>query len=186
MFRLPTLAAAISLCFFIYWYFIKYCSNYFIGVIATVILISCDGIARIHGTRTGEYETLLILFTTNYLFAYFHFLQTKNYKWLVLFFVLLIAATLTKGVQALLFFPALFFYTIFTKNLKYILLNKFFYIGFLSFLFIVVGYYLLREQYNPGFLKTVWNNELCERFTTVIENHKQPFTYYFGLRIIDC
>lgn len=180
VFRLPTLAAAIALCFFIYWYFIKYRSNYFIGVIATVILISCDGIARIHGTRTGEYETLLILFTTTYLFAYFQFLETKENKWLASFFVLLICATLTKSIQALLFLPALFFYTIFTKNLKSILVNKIFYIGFLSFLFIVVGYYLLREHYNPGFLNTVWNNELGGRFTTVIENHKHPFTYYFG------
>lgn len=180
VFRLPTLIAAIALCFFIYWYFIKYHRNYFIGVIATVILISCDGIARLHGTRTGEYETVLIFFTTTYLIAYFHFLETKNNKWLMLFFMLIIAASLTKGIQALLLLPALFFYTLFTKNIKIILSSKYFYLGILSYLFFVIGYYFLREQYNPGFLKTVWMNELGGRYTTVIENHKEPFTFYIG------
>jgi len=180
VFRLPTFIAAISLCFFIYWYFIKYHAIYFIGIVATIILISCNGISRMHGARTGEYDTLLVFFTTTYLIAFFQFLESKNNKWLALFFILLIAASLTKGIQALFFMPALLTYTVLTKNLKQLLTSTNFYIGIFAYLFFVIGYYLLREYYNPGFLKIVWLNELGGRYSDVIESHNAPFTFYFG------
>ncbi|MFN8237598.1 MAG: glycosyltransferase family 39 protein [Chitinophagales bacterium] len=179
IFRLPSFVAAIGLCFFIWWYFIKYYSNYIIGLFFVIIIISCDGIARIHGAKTGEYETLLLFFTTTYLISYFQFLQTENKKWLILFFLLITSAVLTKGIQALIFTPAMFLYTAYTKKIKSVITTPYFFGGIIFFLFTVIGYYLLREYYNHGYLMAVWNNELGGLYTTSLEGHKLPMEFYF-------
>jgi 4-amino-4-deoxy-L-arabinose transferase-like glycosyltransferase len=42
----------------------------------------------------------------------------------------------------------------------------------------LLSFYLLREQYNPGYLQAVWNNELGGRFGSPLEEHHGPFTFY--------
>lgn len=64
-----------------------------------------------------------------------------------------------------------------------LLRQKELYIGVAGFLFFVVGYYVLREHYNPGYIKTVWENELGGRYTSSIEGHDSyPLIYYDWLQ----
>ena len=44
----------------------------------------------------------------------------------------------------------------------------------------VIGYYLLREANNIGYIDAVIENELGGRFSEVIENHKHGFWYYYN------
>ncbi|MEO1438409.1 MAG: hypothetical protein AAFV80_22915, partial [Bacteroidota bacterium] len=54
-----------------------------------------------------------------------------------------------------------------------------FYIGVAAFLFVVGGYYTLREFMGPGYLEAVWKNEFV-RYGTTTENHKADFWHYYN------
>ena len=53
------------------------------------------GNTRLHGTRTGDYDALLTLFTTAYCFSYFSFLEDERPKYLYATFIFLLLAVMT-------------------------------------------------------------------------------------------
>lgn len=162
--RMVSPLAALATCLFIYWFFLVKMKKPWLGILTCLVLVTCKGYIKLHGVRTGEYDALLVLFTTMYLLYYFLFLQEKQNKYLYAFFISLILACLTKGIAALLFLPAVFLYTLADKNVLHVLRSKHFYIGIFLFIVFVPGYYLLREHYNPGFIDAVKGNEFGGRY----------------------
>ncbi|MDB5283554.1 MAG: hypothetical protein JWO06_2629, partial [Bacteroidota bacterium] len=121
-------------------------------------------------------------FSTCYLLAFFLYTESagnKRNKFLLLFFISVTAAVMTKGIAGLLFAPALFIFALFRKQVVSTLRNKYFYLGTLGFLVVVLGYYFLREHYNPGYLAVVSENELGGRFSDVNEQHGGDWNYYW-------
>ena len=51
--------------------------------------------------------------------------------------------------------------------------------GLFGFLFVVGGFYGIREIIEPGYWHAVWENELGGRYLTTIENHHHGFGFYF-------
>lgn len=49
------------------------------------------------------------------------------------------------------------------------------------FIIPVVLYYVLREHYNPGYFKAVIENEFGGRYFKTLENHNNPFDFYYIL-----
>jgi len=158
----------------------KYLKSTWFGLIAVFVLITSYGYINVHATRTGDYDALLALFTTLGGLLFFSFCETKNYKHLYLFFIFTALAVLTKSITGLLFIPAIVIYSIVQKQFLPLLKSKHFYIGLLSFLVLVLGYYFLREANNPGYIAAVQQNELGGRFLEVIEKHQQGFWFYFN------
>lgn len=126
---------------------------------------------------------MLVLFATAYALFYFLYLETSSRKYLYAFFIALILAALTKGVAAVLVLPALLLYTVFSRKLLPLLKDKHTYAGIGLFLFFVGGYYLLREHYNPGFIKQVAINELGGRYLHVVDNCVPPGRLYYYNRL---
>ncbi len=176
--RLPTALSAIFTCLFLYWFLTKKFNAPLLGIFAVIILITTPGYVTIHGIRTADYDGTLTLFTTLYTLFFFLFLEEgrKKYFWLSITFI--ICAVLTKGIAGLLFFPGLILYAIYKKKVVSLVKMPQLYLGLFTFLFFVVGYYLLREQYNPGFIKAVMQNEVGGRFLDTIEGHKGDAMYY--------
>jgi len=50
---------------------------------------------------------------------------------------------------------------------------------------LVLGYYFLREQVDPGYLELVFDNELGGRYDETNEGHEHPFYYYLNLLVTD-
>lgn len=178
--RLPSAIAALGTCLAMLFLSKRYLNNHWLGIIAVLVLITSQGYISIHGTRTGDYDALLTLFTTTACFAFFAFTEKRQNKWLYLFFVLLTLAVLTKSITALLFAPALVLYLLWRKQFLQTLKNKHLYIGTIGFLIISLGYYLLREAYNPGYLNAVYENDLGGRFLSTIESHNHDNWYYYN------
>ncbi len=181
--RFPAAACAALTIIFIF-LFVGYVSgNGWIGLVAATVLCTAKGYIDYHGSRYGEYDAPLTLFTTCYLLAFFMFTEEQFERrkniFLLLFFGALTLAALTKSIAALLFLPSLFIYALFRKKVIPILTNRYFYLGAVGFLFFVIGYYLLREHYNAGYIQAVFNNELGGRFLNANEDHKAPFNFYF-------
>jgi len=178
--RLPSAITAFFTCIVLLIFSHRYLKNSWFGFIAVLILITSHGYINLHATRTGDYDAFLTLFTTLSGLLFFSYCEKQNYRHLYLFFLFTALAVLTKSVTGLLFLPAMLIYSIVRKQLIPLLKNKHFYIGLLSFSVIVVGYYLIREAYNPGYIAAVKENELGGRYLDVIENHQSGFWYYYN------
>ncbi len=178
--RLPSAFAAFFTCLALLIFSIRYLKKFWFGFIAVLVLITSHGYINVHASRTGDYDAMLAFFTTISCLFFFLFIESKKNKHLYLFFLSTALAVLTKSIVGLLFIPALAIYALWQMQIFSILKNKHFYIGFLSFLFVTVGYYLLREKLNHGYLAAVYENEFGGRFLNVVENHKQDFMYYYN------
>lgn len=180
--RLPAALAALATVFFLGFFCWKQLKRPILGITSMGVLLTTSGYIRTHVSRTGDYDALLILFMVLFLFSFFRFVhsdQTKERRRLLFLTALWLAlATLTKGVAGLLFVPAAFMYLLLKKQGLTVLKSRDTYLAGGLFLSLVLGYYFLREHYNPGYLKAVWENELGGRYFETIENHKAPFFYY--------
>lgn len=176
--RLPVGLSAFFTCIFLLWFSVKYIKSFWFGFIVVLLLITTNGYIEIHGARTGDYDVVLTLFTTIYCLSFFLFLETNKDKYLHVFFLALTLAMYTKGVQALLFLPALALYIGITKRYYSVFKNKLLYVDGLASILLIGTYYLTREYFNPGYLSAVWNNEIGGRYLHIIEYHKHQRTYY--------
>ncbi len=158
--RLPSALAALATCLLIYWLLAKKFKAPWLGVISCVILVSSAGYVRMHGTRSADYDSMLTLFITACSIYYYLYLEEAKGKYLTYTIVCLILACLTKGIAGLMVTPALLLYTLYKKKLLVLLKDKRFYAGLAGFGIFVLGYYLLREHYNPGYIQAVQDNEL--------------------------
>ncbi len=177
--RLPSALAAFFTILMLFIFGKRFLKSEWLGFSAAMILVTSSGFVNIHISRTGDYDALLILFTTLSLVSFYVFSEGNKTKYLYAFFIFTAMAVLTKSISGLLFLPGILIYSIFTKQTIPLLRNRHFYFGLSAFLFIVVGYYWLREINNPGFLEAVQENEIGGRYLTEIESHKGPFWFYY-------
>lgn len=177
--RLPSAIAALLTCVALLVFSIKRMGSYWLGIIASLILVTSVGYVSIHGTRTGDFDSLLTLFITLYSLAAFSYTEGRKGKHLVYFFLFVVLAALTKGVQAFIMLPAIFLYGTVKlwQKLTWSAVSAIVFGGLLAML-AIGSYYLLREQHNPGYLLAVWQNELGGRYMQVNENNTAGFFFY--------
>ncbi|HEX2935053.1 MAG TPA: glycosyltransferase family 39 protein [Bacteroidales bacterium] len=177
--RLPSAIAAFITCIALLAFALWYLKDFWFGFISVLVLVTTTGYISIHGSRTGDYDTLLTLFTTLSGFSFFAYCESAKRNHLYWFFAFTILAVLTKGVNGLLFLPGFILYSVVQKQFVPLLKNKHFYMGIFSFIVLVGGYYLLRELNNPGYLKAVYNNELGGRYLQPLEGNRHEFWFYY-------
>ena len=182
--RLPSALTALVTCLFMYWFTAIKMRNKVLGIMAVSILVAVDGYVRLHGTRTGDYDTLLTLCTTVFLLYFYLYLRDDKPRYIIIATVALVLGCLTKGVAALMCTPAVLLYIISSGKIKQLFTTREFYVGLAVFVLFVPGYYLLREHYNPGYLDAVWRNDLGGRYLQTLENHHEPWYFYF-VRLIE-
>jgi 4-amino-4-deoxy-L-arabinose transferase-like glycosyltransferase len=130
-----------------------------------------------HGARSGNYEPVLGFFTTAYVLAAYVYLhaETRRRLWLALAGGLVFLAFMTKGVQALIFLPAVGIVVIAARDWQRLLETA---TGAALLLLIIVVYYLLREQVDPGYFSSVLKNELIGRYGTALDGHHGGAWFY--------
>jgi 4-amino-4-deoxy-L-arabinose transferase-like glycosyltransferase len=178
--RLPSAFAAAFTCILMMVFSVRYLKSFWIGFAASLVLVTTHGYVWMHGTRSADYDAPLAFFMAFYAIAFYAYSVTKKNIFLTLTFIGIILAALTKGVGGLLFIPAIILFAFIQKNVPGLLRNKTFYLNVVAFLIVVIGYYLLREHYNPGYLKAVWENELGGRYLQVNEAHEGGFWFYYN------
>ncbi len=178
--RLPSALAGLFTVLTLIWFSWRYFQQIWYGLIASFVLITSAGYIHSHVTRTGDYDTLMVLFTTLYPLVFFLYLEKPNTKYLYLFFMYLTLAVLAKSIQGLMLLPGLFIYILYSRKFGFLRV-KHFWFGLILFLVSVASFYLLREAYNPGYLNAVWENELGGRYMEVNEGHKGDFLFYYNI-----
>ena len=176
--RFPSALSALLTCLVLIVISHRYLKRFWLGVMAAFILITIDRYSGHHVARTGDYDALLILFLTMSSFALFFFVERFNSKYLLLSILFFSLAIATKGVAALLIVPGLVFYAAFKKHFIPVLQDRYFWLGLLLLLLIVLVVYGGREYFNPGYLKAVYQNEIGGRYFEANEGHiGGPFFY---------
>ena len=61
--RLPSALAAFALCLYLFFALGKYARSYVFSFLVVGVLLGCQGYVRNHVIRTGEYDSLLVLFS---------------------------------------------------------------------------------------------------------------------------
>lgn len=181
--RLPAALGAFCNALLLFVFVGRFTGSYWGGLVAAVILSTAVGPLEHHGFRFAEYDSLLTFFTTAASLCFFLFTEAvpdKRGRYILLFFVAIALACLTKGVAGLLFLPAYFVYVLGRRQLLQVFTNPSVYAGAALFIVVVAGYYLIRDHYNAGYIDSVFGNELGGRFLKVNEGHSQPFPFYFN------
>lgn len=146
-----------------------------------LLMASTPGYMDYHVARTGDPDTLLILFITCYLLSYIIFLEkypVTKYKYLLFFGISVVLAIYTKSIAGLapLFGVAIF--TFIHPNGRKSLLKPELYLTSVAIILLVLSYYFIREIYDPGYLEAVMKWEL-NLFGSYPGTPKHPETVFY-------
>jgi len=177
--RLPSAIAGLLTCFLLLHFGKRRLGSWLPGIIAVVVLVSTRGYVTTHGTRTGDYDAMLTLFTTASVLWFVNFIEDEKHRWLYASAVMLVLAVLTKGIAGLLVCPAMLGYVLVRRKGSLLFKSRAFYYSALGFIVVVVGYYLLREFLQPGYWNMVLQNEIFGRYNSPAETHSGNFWIYF-------
>jgi 4-amino-4-deoxy-L-arabinose transferase-like glycosyltransferase len=180
--RLPSAISAMITVIILFLFCAKRLDDLKAGIFSSFILISSVGFIGEHVARTGDYDAMLVLWIVVFCFSYFAYLHAdtarRQHLYLTLTTTALVLAILTKGIAGLMCLPGVVLYTAWQKKLKSLLISPAFYLAAAVFLVITLGYYLLRDYQNPGYIQAVINNELTGRYLNDLETHYAEFWYY--------
>jgi 4-amino-4-deoxy-L-arabinose transferase-like glycosyltransferase len=179
--RLPSALSGLFLCFVIITWSKKELFSVVPAFVSILILAVSEGFSGWHGARTGDYDILLSLVCLLMLYYFYAFGQASNNKQENYWYAFLLCTAISvwvKGIASLIFLPILLlFFFVYRKG--YILKKRGIIVSIISASVIGLGYYLIREMINPGYLATVYSNEIGGRVLHAIEGHDRGFWYYF-------
>ncbi len=171
--RLPSAFAALFTVILILRFFIKELNFLIGGIFSGLVLLCSSGYVKGHVSRSGDHDALLIFFLIAGLLYFYKYLKKgENHKfYLAVFTFFFISGVLTKSIAGLYFAPALLIFTLIEKQFLSTIKSKSFWLSVLVFFLVIGTYYGLNEYHYPGYLKTVWGNELFPRFFNSSADH---------------
>ncbi len=168
---------------------IKVMRNYWTALTLPLVLLSSYGYVGWHIARTADTDSALafwILLQCVLLFGYTTTdLPKKANRYLLLAGLAFSFGCLTKGIAGLTALPGMMAWLIYTRKFKETFQKKEFYIGLLSFIVLVIGYYWLRNKLTPGYFDAVWEFEIGGRLgrQEFLNQKTLPFYFYFDYMI---
>ncbi len=177
--RLPSALIGLSTVLLIFFYSKRQMKDIKIGFFSVLVLMTGWGYIGYHVTRTADYDALLTFFTTLYVLNYFKFLHFSDKKAYLIFGIGVTLAFFTKNIAGLIMLSGLGAYTLFTKKIQLVLKAKETYFIIFSFLTLVAIFLLWRENYNPGYIQAMLENDVTGRFIKGNMGHEEKFSFYF-------
>jgi 4-amino-4-deoxy-L-arabinose transferase-like glycosyltransferase len=164
--------------------------NYWAALTLPLVLISSYGYVGWHVTRTADTDSCLVFWILLQCILVFAYTDTgsakKANRYLLLAGFAVAFGCLTKGIAGLTALPGIVAWLIYTRKLKEVFTKKEFYLGLLSFLFLVIGYYWLRNKLTPGYFEAVWEFEIGGRLSRqdFLNQKTLPWYFYFEYMVI--
>jgi 4-amino-4-deoxy-L-arabinose transferase-like glycosyltransferase len=163
--RLPSMMAALGTLGTVFWFTNRVTRSLRSATLALVLLATSVGFYGEHGARTADYDALLCFFTTSY-FAMFYFAvhqRRPNWRLLLLAFVAVAAAAMTKTIAGIMPGAGVALYLVISGRLGRVLAWPRYAILMVLALLPLTAFYLAREASGPGFLSAVWFNDFAGR-----------------------
>lgn len=192
--RLPSALAALATIVLLVLFSWKVLKRPLAGFLAGLVLLTTKGYIGAHVARSGDFDSLLTLWETSYLLAFFTFFCqtdfTKKKKWLYVTASFVALAGLTKGIAGFLFLPGILIWYLTPgpsprgegsrpSELLKLLQWRHTWLAALVAIVPVASFYLLREAANPGYLAAVMDNEVGGRYFVTQGGHNHPWYHYF-------
>ncbi|OON70804.1 ArnT family glycosyltransferase [Hymenobacter sp. CRA2] len=184
--RLPSVLAAAGTAWLLVWFCNRVLNAPLMGLCAALVLLTTSGYIDRHVSRTGDYDTLLVLLTTWYTLSFFRYLEDgrRSALWQAALGVAL--AVLTKGVAGAMCLPGLLLYAIATGKLLWLMKRGQAYAALGTTVAIVAAYYVAREYAAPGYWHAVYENELGGRLLSDLTyTGEQPWNWYLNMLVND-
>ncbi|MBN2818843.1 MAG: glycosyltransferase family 39 protein [Bacteroidales bacterium] len=182
--RFPSALYALFTVMLLFYFFFSEFKKPFLGLLASLILLTSFGYLEHHIARTGDHDSILVFFLTSQLIFFYKYINTSKNVYLIFFTIALVFASLTKGIAGLFFVPGIGIYVVLSANIKRVTSDRRIYFCILAYLIFIGGYYALREISAPGYVRAVWENELLPRYTNTASNYKYEHSsdYLFYIR----
>lgn len=178
--RIPIVIIFFITIAFVLRYSKRHLSSILIGVLFAIILACSHGIVRSHILRTGDQDLPFICYIFVMVISYFHYVQSKNQKYLFLFAASITAALLTKNLLAGAFLPGLLLYTLITKKIGEVLRDKNIWIVIISVVLIFASVIVYLNHTYPGFVSRMWGYELLGRYMDAKDGHRGGVGFFFN------
>jgi 4-amino-4-deoxy-L-arabinose transferase-like glycosyltransferase len=146
-----------------------------------LVLITSIGFIHFHAARTGDTDSLLTLFIllSNIFFFLYLFDDPQKNRNIFLYFLFLALAFGVKSFASLLFIPAHIFLLFYKRTWKKTLTHKGTYAGLFIFMGFIFLFIMGRQIHDPDYIHSMIHMDLL-RVNSVIDNHKEPFDFYFN------
>lgn len=180
--RLPSALSGMATMLLVFAMCVRFLRDPLVGLAAGIVLASSVGFIGEHVARTGDYDALLTLWVTVYSLSFFLYVEAgtaaAKRRYLGVAAAAFVLAVLTKSVAALLGLPALGAYALSRRKVGAMFREPVLYVAAASACVIIAGYYLLREQQQPGYIATVVANEWGKPYVETVQGHVAPWWYY--------
>jgi 4-amino-4-deoxy-L-arabinose transferase-like glycosyltransferase len=180
--RLPSMLAAMATLALTLSFARRATGSFWTGALAAGLLATSLVFFGEHGARTADYDALLCLFTTGYLYVLFFALHRCRPGWgaPLLAGALIGLAVLTKSIAGLMPGVGVPLYLLLVGRWRRPL-QVWWLLGAAPVaLACPAAYYVLREHAAPGYLKAVLYNDLSGRYTRALDSHAGPPWYYLN------
>lgn len=177
--RLPSALSGLSTTLILFAFGRFYLQDLRIGFVSALILVTSAGFIGEHVAATADYDAMLVLWMTIYALAFYVYLESQKHQYLLITTGALILAVMTKGIAGILLVPGLTLYALQQKKLFKLLVKPNVYLALATILFTVLGYYFLRERFDPGYVKAVLDNEIL-RASNSLETHQGEWWFYLN------
>lgn len=173
--RVPSALAGTFLLIFMVYYLNKKFKSKWYGLVFILLMLSSNGFLNIHNVRTGDHDSLLVMFEIFMLISFYEFIHHEKDRYLIFTFLFFTGAYFTKSVAVFPLLPAMFIYIIIEKKVHLLFKNKAFYIGILILIITISLYYFLVENHVPGYIHRALYEDLFCRY------NKVSSAYYKGM-----
>ncbi|GAB2946463.1 hypothetical protein GCM10027048_09300 [Hymenobacter coalescens] len=185
--RLPSALAALGTTALLAWFCNRVLNSPLLGLCSALVLLTTSGYIDWHVTRSGDYDSLLVLLTTWYTLSFFRYLEEGRRGLLWQAGIGVALAVLTKGVAGALALPALLLYAVFSRRLLFLVRQPVAYAVLATTLGIIAAFYVGRELAAPGYWHAVYENELGGRLLgdLTFDGDVKPWSWYIDQLVSD-
>ena len=176
--RLPSALAGLLTGMMVFVFVYRETRNQWAAALAGFGLMTAPGWMDEHVVRTGDYDALLCLWLSASWMSYYRFEQTGQQQSALGFAFFTFLALFTKSTAGLMLLPGFFLWGLARGSLKKMLQLPQVWWTSIGLLLLLTAWYLAHEYYTPGYLNTVWHNEIQARFMEPSEGHSGPWYYY--------
>ena len=177
-FRLPSALAALALTALVAAFARRWLGGPLAGLLAGLALLTSKGFVTQHVARSGDYDTLLLLFGTAQVLAGFAWLQTRQRRYLLLLGLAVGLGVLTKSIAGLFLLPGVAIEITRRGRLPALLRQPATWLAAGLALLPPALWYRVREQAAPGYWHAVWENDLGGRALGHLTQQFYPWYWY--------
>lgn len=179
--RFPSALAALVTCAMLIVFSKRTLGDVRIGIVSVLVLVTSYGYVRPHVARTGDLDSVLVMWITLYTLLTLHYLFVDPQRYKRIFNAIgigVVAAFYTKSVAAFLMLPGLAIVAFQYKRLLPIVKKRYTYIVFSITIFVCLFYYALRELLSSGYLPLVFRSEYTRYTTNLMPWFDHGFDFY--------